>query len=783
LTKNTTIKLLCSYCDTECDNDLVKIDNQIYCCYGCATLDDVVSKIKNRTTDVSLKYKQFDLEENFSKLVDYENEEMYKIGISLPSIHCSSCIELLEDLPSFQEGIISARVNFEQRRCTITAKKDIPLSFVAQLLDDIGYPPQISISQKLKEQDKQLVRSNLLKLAVAGFCFGNIMLFSMPHYFGLHLTDDTFFSKLFSGLSVILSIPVLAFSGRDYLTSAYRALAAGKSHLNIPISLGIISLFGWSIYEIFSGTGIGYLDSLAGLIFFLLIGKWFQHKVYDQVSYHRNVQDFIPLVVRNINKPGSFEWARIDSLTKGDNILVKNGEIIPVNGVISTGKGLVDYSFITGESLPEKAAINQKVFAGGCQKLGDIEVTLSETPSIDKLWETWNSKSEQKEFETHWTDHISKYFTISVISIAILSGAYWLYFDPTVAAFVFSSVLIVACPCALALSAPFTYGNILRVFSNNSFYIKSSNAISTLNRLKHIVFDKTGTLTEKQALSVTYIGGVSDLNQELKKGIASLASQSTHPLSQIIANKYSEFSSLEVDEFKEEIGKGISGIVNNNFIRLGSSQWITNFKKETNASSVYVSVNDTVMGHFSISTVYRQGLKDTLNKLSKWYKISLLSGDNSSEKSRLQKLFPNFNKLMFGLKPNQKAAHVQQIKINEAVMMIGDGLNDSSAIQEGDFGISVTDNLNGFYPGADGVLLSESFTKLPKFMELARYSKRVLQISLVFSLMYNITGVAFAVFGLLTPIIAAVLMPISSVSVVLLDTLLIRYKAKKIKLI
>ncbi len=781
MTNHASIDLSCSYCGTECDNDLIKINNQVYCCYGCATLDDVVAKIQNRTTDVSLKYKQFDLEENFSQLVDYENSDVYRISISLPAIHCSSCIELLEDLPSFQEGILSARVNFEQRRCTVTAQKSTPLSFVAQLLDDIGYPPQISISQKAKELDKKTSKSNLLKLAVAGFCFGNIMLFSMPHYFGLHVAEDQFFSTLFSGLSIVLSLPVLLYSGKDYLTSAYRALAAGKSHLNIPISIGILSLFGWSLYEIFSGVGVGYLDSLAGLIFFLLIGKWFQHKVYDQVSYHRNIQDFIPLVVRQVNGENEINWQRIDSLNAGDQVLVKHGEIIPVNGSLVRGKGLIDYAFITGETIPEKASKGQKVFAGGCQQLGDLVIKLNEKPSIDKLWETWNSKSEQKEFETHWTDHISKYFTISVISIALISGLYWLFIDPSTAAFVFSSVLIVACPCALALSAPFTYGNILRVFSSNNFFLKSSNAVSTLNRIQHIVFDKTGTLTEKEALNITYNGN--ELSEYFKQAIASLASQSSHPLSQILAKHLANEKTIEIDDFEEETGKGISGFAGKYFIKIGSSEWVSNFEKSQKGSAVYISINDEVIGHYLITAAYRSGLARVLEQLGQKYSISVLSGDNASEKGRLQAMFSGFERMIFGLKPNQKAKEIKAISSDQPVMMIGDGLNDSSAIQEGDIGIAVTDNLNGFYPGADAVILSESFTSLPSFMDLTRYSKIVLQISLVFSLMYNITGVAFAVMGLLTPIIAAILMPISSVSVVLLDTLLIRRKAKKLNLI
>lgn len=776
--QSITIETLCAYCDSVCENDLVSIKGKNFCCYGCATLSDVVTHIRNVPADAALKYRQLDFQESFDQLVDYQNDTLYKIAMSLPSIHCSSCIELLEDLPSFMNGVLSCQVNFEQRRCTIILRKSVPLSAVAQLLDDIGYPPLISVSQKLQEAEKETNRTNLLKLAVAGFCFGNIMLFSMPHYFGLQVASDVFFTRLFSALSIVLSIPTLVYSARDYLTSAYKALSAGKSHLNIPIAIGILSLFGWSLYELISGTGIGYLDSLAGLIFFLLIGKWFQHKVYDHVSYHRSVEDFIPLVVRKMQN-GEETWTRIDSLQKGDLVCVKNEEIIPVNGTILKGIGLIDYAFITGESVPQRAGINDVVYAGGCQKAGEITVQLIEKPSIDKLWSAWSNEAGTKVFSTRWTDSISKYFTIAVIAIALLAAITWSFIDLSKALFVFSAVLIVACPCALALSAPFTYGNILRVFSFNNFFLKNAEAISVFGDIEHLVLDKTGTITEKDNWNVRFEGGV--LTHSQKQMIKSVTSASTHPLSKLIT-QYLHTECFPIAEYKEEIGSGIQAVVNNCNIKIGSSSWLQETNK-AKGTTVYVSIDGKVLGHFQIKTAYKAELQDVLEKLAKMVNISILSGDNDGEKETLKRMFPSFKLLKFNLKPKQKAQVIGELQMKEKVLMVGDGLNDSSAIQAGDLGIAITENLNGFYPGSDAVLLSDSFVKLPAFLQLAQYSKKILKWGLLFSLCYNIIGVAVAVAGLLTPIIAAILMPLSSISVVLLNTLLVRIKSKKLNLI
>jgi Cu+-exporting ATPase len=778
LSEKTTITK-CHYCGNACDSDVIVVNNTSYCCYGCATLDDVVAKLKTTAGDVSIKYKQFDLPENFSKLVDYEDQDRYSISISLPAIHCSSCIELLEDLPSFIDGILASNVNFERKRCKVTAKKSIPLSYVAQLLDDIGYPPQISLSQKLKEEEKKTQKNNLLKLAVAGFCFGNIMLYSMPHYFGLDVANDIFFSRLFSALSVLLTIPVLTYSGRDYLTSAYRALAAGKSHLNIPISIGILALFGWSLYEIFSGAGVGYLDSLAGLIFFLLVGKWFQYKVYDQVSYTRSVNEFIPLVVRKAKNTKDFVWERIDKLDKGDIIVVKSQEVIPAAGTLTRGDALINYAFVTGESIPVKVEAGSKVYAGGKQTRGDIAIALEEQPKLSDLWDTWSSETNSKEFNNRWTDHISKYFTLIVLLVAFTAGAIWWFINPAKAVFVFSSVLIVACPCALALSAPFTYGNILRVFSKNGFFVKAGNAIGNLSHITHIVFDKTGTLTESNSNHVQFIGKELTIKHQI--AVATLAKQSTHPLSLIIANSLQIDQHVTLQNFEEHIGKGIEAQIGGDHYQLGSGSWLNG--ATATSTAVYLSINNELVGHFQIDANYRKGLKGVLDRLGRRYKLSIVSGDNASEENRLRSIYNGFKQMVFNCKPLQKANLIENLSKEDDVLMIGDGLNDGKAIEKGSLGVAITENLNGFYPGSDAVLLAHEFNKLPLFMELGYYSKKILRITLLFSLAYNVAGLTFAVAGVLTPIIAAILMPLSSISVVLLATLLVRNKAQKLKLI
>lgn len=773
----TTTQLICTYCGDHCLDDKIEVKGNVYCCYGCATLDDVVAKIHMSEQDVRLEYKQFDLEENFNQLVEFQNDKVYKVQIILPSIHCSSCIELLEDLPSFNENVMSSQVNFEQKRASIVAKKDLKLSMLAQLLDEIGYPPQLSVSGKIKEQAKRQEKVALFKMAVAGFCFGNIMLYSMPHYFGLDLANDIFFSKLFSALSIVLSIPVVLYSGMEYLRSAYKALTAARTHINIPIAIGMISLWAWSIYEIASGQGSGYLDSLAGLVFFLLVGKWFQSKIYDQVSFQRELSEFIPMVVRRKTTDG-FTWDKVGELNKGDEIILKNAEIIPVQSKLSSANALIDYSFITGEQQPEEVLQGSVVFTGGRILGGEVELEIENKPNVNEVWANWQVGS-QREQAQNWTNKISKYFTLAVIGIAITTAVVWYFIDPSKVPFVFSAVLIVACPCALALSAPFTYGNILRVFSKNNFFVKDADSLQSLSKVEMMVFDKTGTLTRSTKGSVQYSG--KPIESPLSALIYSACKQSTHPLSQRLASSM-KAEQIYLDHFKEITSKGIEAGIANDHIRLGSPQWL-GIEIGPSESNVAIEWNGEYWGIFSFESVYRENAEEVLQELGEHFDLGVVSGDNDAERKRLQSWLPKGSCIEFQLDPKQKESAIKNWKEEKDLLMIGDGLNDSNALQSSNFGIAITESLNGFYPGADGVLLAESFDKLPKFMKLSEYSRSILRTGLVFSLFYNLLGVSFAVAGLLTPIIAAILMPISSITVVSLDSILVRIKAKKLGLI
>jgi Cu+-exporting ATPase len=366
--------------------------------------------------------------------------------------------------------------------------------------------------------------------------------------------------------------------------------------------------------------------------------------------------------------------------------------------------------------------------------------------------------------------------------IAVIAAAFWYPVSSFIAVNVFTSVLIVACPCALALSTPFTLGNAMRILGRNRFYLKNSSVVDRMAKINSIVFDKTGTITESGKSDIIYTGRL--LNPMELKCIKSLVRGSTHPLSKKIFDSIDTIEFYPVTKFNEPTGKGIEGVVYGNHIKIGSADFV-NFKindtdKDNIRTRVYVSINSEVVGNFTISNSYRDGIEKLTKKLSSEYKLSLLSGDNNGEKENLLKIFGDESQLHFKQSPEDKLNFIKQLQSNKnKVLMIGDGLNDAGALSQSDVGISVTDDISNFTPACDAILDSGQLKNLATYLNFSKSSLNIIHLNFLISFFYNLVGLSFAVKGMLSPLIAAVLMPLSSITVVLVATLATNLIAKR----
>ncbi|HBX66490.1 MAG TPA: hypothetical protein DEG32_10165, partial [Balneolaceae bacterium] len=372
-------------------------------------------------------------EEVIRRIVDFQNAEQLSITLYIPNIHCTSCVWLLENLQKLDSGVLQTNVNFLKRELSLLIDTgETSLRDVVEQLTTIGYEPEIRLDKlDTKSSKSHQNRALWMKLAVAGFAFGNIMLFSFPDYLDVGNSGlGGQFHIFFGALNIILALPVLIYSSSDYLKSAFAALSQNGVNLDVPISIGIVALFSRSVYEIVTGTGTGYMDSFTGLIFFLLIGKLVQQKTFNRLSFDRDYKSYLPIAVNTFDAYGIEKSVSLDRLAPGMEIHLRNQELVPCDSILLSEKAFVDYSFITGESEPVEVLQGELVYAGA--KLNGTSAQLRteqevENSYLTKLWNHEAFKNTDKELKlSSFADRISPYFTVGVLGISAFAGMYWL---------------------------------------------------------------------------------------------------------------------------------------------------------------------------------------------------------------------------------------------------------------------------------------------------------------------------------------------------------------------
>jgi P-type Cu+ transporter len=782
----------CYHCGEPCADEQYALAEKVFCCYGCKTVFEILNENDlceyysfDEKPGITLRhvsdesYAYLDEPSVRKKLMEFDSAGFGRVWFFVPAIHCISCIWLLENLQRLRKGILKSEVDFAGRRVRIDFNPaEITPGKLAQLLASLGYIPQINLESERK-QAQAPNKSLITKLAVAGFAFGNIMMLSFPEYLGLDGTDEAM-KRVFSYLNILLALPVILYSSRDYFMNAWHSFANKQINIDVPIAVGLFALFTRSAFDILLHTGPGYMDSLAGLVFFLLIGRWFQSKTYESLAFDRDYKSYFPLAVQ---KWIGRDWVPVvvHDLQVGDQIRVRNVEIVPADSTLLSNEAYIDYSFVTGESKPIKVKQGDLIYAGGRLIGQPVELCVTKIISQSHLTSLWNNQVFQKPEESRYKkkiDQAARVFTWVVMGIAFVTAGVWYYYDPSRLWLVLTSVLMVACPCALALAAPFTYGSMLRVFGRNGFYLKNADVIERLAGIDSIVFDKTGTITHG-ADQVKFTGSLDDPEMGVVK---QLTSSSTHPMSNLITRSIGATGNVLVSDFREIPGKGIEGKVDERIFRIGSAAF-TGFQGDAPnlASKVFVAIDGNIRGYFSLETSLRKEIKGLVARLRERC-VALLSGDHATDEARMKTIFPGHVSLLFDQSPHDKLAYISNLqRSGKKLMMIGDGLNDSGALRQSDVGVAVTDDTGVFTPACDGILFGTKLGKLDQFLRLSRSATLILKIGFGISFFYNIIALSFAITGYLTPIVAAILMPISSISVVGFSTLAVNLAARSLR--
>ena len=780
----------CFHCGlTIAKNEEINFDEKKFCCNGCKTVYEIFSlndltcyydfeKSPGATPqDIKGKYDFLDNEVILSKILEFQEGNTSIVSLNIPHIHCSSCIWILENLNRLQSGISISQVNFPDKKVRITYNSDIvSLKEIVYMLSSIGYEPYISL-ENYETGKNNIDRTLTYKLGVAFFCFGNIMLLSFPEYFEIKEFWLDNYKPFFRALIFVLSLPSFLYSASGYYVSAYKSIKSKMLSIDIPITLGIIVMFIRSAFDMIMDYGPGFFDSLTGLVFFMLLGKMFQIKTYSFLSFERDFKSYFPIAVTRINPDTTEESVPIYDILKGNRLLIRNQELIPVDGILISEKAEIDYSFVTGEAVPITKKSGDKIFAGGKQIGKVIEMEVLHSVSQSYLTQLWSNEIFQKNVNQKHktiTDVISRYFTPILLLIAFAGFGYWIFIDANIAFNVFTAVLIVACPCALALTAPFTFGNILRILGKQKMYLKNAIVIEQLAKVDTIVFDKTGTITTNKKANISYEGNL--ISEENNILIKNVLRASNHPLSRMLYDFLPETKKIKIDDFQEITGKGIKAIIDHKQIQIGSAKFVKNSvldSSEIEKTSLYIKIDNVYYGRFVFKNQYRDGLQELFLKLSKKYQIKILSGDNDGERESLESILPENTELIFNQKPEQKLEFIKKLQEKgHNVMMVGDGLNDAGALAQSNVGISISENVNVFSPACDAILDAGEFSRLDYFIKLSHKSISIIKMSFCLSLLYNVIGLSFAITGNLLPLVAAIIMPLSTITIVTFVTVM-----------
>ena len=731
-----------------------------FCCTGCEAAYCAVQKIGGGSSNQEVI---------FSPFVNVDDEGNNHITYSVKGIHCASCIQLIENALYGQSDVENARVNMSTERLIVSWKgKKERADALAKIVSDLGYQVKSFNESNAKKESKSEEKFLLKCLAIAGFAMGNLMMISVGLWASDGKTMGMATQDFFHLISAIIAIPAVFYSGRPFFYSAISVLKGGHTNMDVPISIAVTLATLMSVFEAFNQGEHVYFDSAVMLLFFLLIGRYLDHRAKGKAK--ESATELLSMLhgTATVIENGKTSAIPISELREGMEVLVAMGENIPADGAIIKGESQIDMSLITGETMPQGIKIGDEVFAGTVNLSTPLRLKVSKASDssllsdIVKLME----KAEQGQAKyVRLADKAARLYTPVVHSMGLLTFlGWWLLmsqpWQPSLLNAI--TVLIITCPCALGLAVPVVQVLASGKLMKGGILLKSGDALEKLAKVDVAVFDKTGTLTlgKPSLLEGKY-------TEENLKIAASLASHSKHPLSKAICSFYNG-ELLEVEDLQEISGKGLQGVIGGKQVRLGNRNWCAENAEEENATlELWLLVDGEQPVQFTFSDALRSDAKQVIKQLQqRGIKTYLLSGDRQQTVEKIASKV-GIENYQAKLTPTQKCDFIEEMKANgHKVLMVGDGLNDAPALATADVSISPSTAMDISQNTADIVFQGEGLQAVLNSIKTASMSEKLVKQNFMLAVIYNIIAIPMAVMGYVTPLVAAIAMSGSSLVVI-----------------
>lgn len=790
-----------------------------FCCDGCRTIYgllrecglDQYYRLRDSLDDADVEpvrasdrnYESFD-EPAFAALyVRNTGDDRATVELYLERVHCAACVWLVEKLPRLVPGVQSATLNLRRGKARITWQPSrVSLATIAQRLDAIGYPSHPLRGRAAHDRRLHEDRQRLVDLGIAGALAANVMVISFALYGGVFHGMDASHAALFRWSSLAMALIAFAWPGRTFLRGAIGALRARSPHMDLPITLGLTAGIAMGAVNTIRGTGEVYFDSLVVLIFLLLVGRFIQHR--QQRLSADSIEMLFSLTPRTARRLDG-ETTRevpIEAIAQGETVEIRAGETVPIDGVVLEGESSLDLALLTGETAPVSIHAGESVHAGTTNLAGRLLVRVTatgEATRVGRLMQLVESSAAERTKLVQTADRLAGRFVIAVLALAIITVTLWWSRSPSLAFEHALALLVVTCPCALGLATPLALVASVGRGARRGTLIKKSDAIERLARPGLIVLDKTGTVTTG-SLTITHFAG----DETAKPIIAAIERGSIHPVAKALATLASDDATQHIapriTSMREETGRGVTAVLDGaTRYTIGSLTWLADMNihpltdslrstltrlETAGASPIGIARDGHLIALIGLGDQPKADAHRSIQHLrARGWRIALLSGDAPAivhtigarvglARDECHGSVTPEEKLAFiraAVAQHAAARHNTRHHNNTRVVMVGDGVNDAAALAAADVGIAIRGGAEASLEAADVSIRGDGLAPLVDLFDASRRTMTVIRRNLAASLGYNALGVTLAMTGLLNPIIAAIMMPISSLTVITLS--------------